>query len=50
MYDRILHRMKEKIRTRQYVMTIHAEEEKDADGLGILDVENCILTGQIVGR
>ena len=27
MYDRILKRMQEKIRTRQYVMTLHAEEE-----------------------
>jgi len=30
--------MREKIRTRQYVMTIHAEEEMDEDGLTIFDV------------
>ena len=27
MYDRILRRMRERIRTRQYVMTLYAEEE-----------------------
>lgn len=31
-------------------MTIHAEEEKEADGLNILDIEHCILTGQIAER
>jgi len=42
--------MKDKIRTREYVLTLHAEEEKEADGLSILDVENCILSGKIVER
>jgi uncharacterized DUF497 family protein len=40
--------MREKIRTRQYVMTLHAEEEMDEDGLSIYDVESVILTGEIV--
>ncbi len=42
--------MREKIRTRQYVMTVHAEEEMDEDGLSIFDVERCILTGEIIAR
>ncbi|OQY50200.1 MAG: DUF4258 domain-containing protein [Candidatus Parabeggiatoa sp. nov. 2] len=42
--------MREKIRTRQYVMTLHAEEEMDDDGLTIFDVERAILTGKIVER
>lgn len=42
--------MREKIRLRQYVMTIHADEEMDDDGLSIFDVENAILTGEIVER
>ncbi|MBV7329876.1 DUF4258 domain-containing protein [Chloroflexi bacterium TSY] len=42
--------MKEKIRQRQYVMTIHAEEEMDDDELSIFDVERAILTGSIVER
>ena len=50
MYERELKRMREKIRLRQYVMTIHADEEMDDDGLTIFDVENAILTGEIVER
>ena len=50
MYDRILQRMRERIRTRQYVMTLHAEEEMDDDGLSIFDVERGILTGRISER
>lgn len=42
--------MREKVRTRQYVMTLHAEEEMDEDGLTIFDVERGILTGEIIER
>jgi hypothetical protein len=50
MFERILNRMREKVRALQYVMTIHAEEEMDADDLSIFDVEQAILTGQIIER
>ncbi len=50
MYDRILKQMRGRIRTRQYVMTLHAEEEMDDDDLAIFDVERGILTGRIVER
>jgi len=50
MYGRILKRIQEKIRTRQYVMTLHAEEEMDDDKLSIFDIERCILTGEIIER
>ncbi len=50
MYGRILKRIQAKIRTRQYVMTLHAEEEMDDDELSIFDVERCILTGEIIER
>ena len=50
MYSRILKRIQEKIRTRQYVMTLHAEEEMDDDELSIFDVERCIFTGEIIER
>lgn len=50
MYERILKQMREKIRTRLYVMTLHAEEEMDEDGLTIFDVERGVLTGEIVER
>ncbi len=50
MYDAELKRMREMIRTLRYVMTLHAEDEMDADGLTIFDVESVILTGQITER
>lgn len=42
--------MREKIRLRQYAMTIHADEEMDEDELTIYDVENAILTGEVVEK
>lgn len=50
MYTRILNQMREKVRNRYYVMTLHAEEEMDADGLSIFDIESGILTGNISER
>ena len=45
-----MQQMRGKVRDRRYVMTVHAEEEMDADGLSIFDVENALLTGSIVER
>lgn len=50
MFDKILKEMRDKIRQRKYVMTIHGEEEMDNDCLSIYDVESGILTGKIVER
>ena len=50
MYDRILMRMRELVRTRQYVMTLHAEDEMSSDGLGIDDLESTVFAGQISER
>ncbi len=50
MYEQILKEMREKIRTRQYIMTLHAEDEMEDDELSIFDVESVILTGEIVER
>jgi hypothetical protein len=50
MFERILNRMRDKVRALQYVMTLQAEEEMDSDGLSVLDVEHALLTGQIVER
>ena len=50
MFDRILKRMRERVRTRQYVMPLHGEEEMDADDLTVFDVESAILTGRIFER
>jgi len=50
MYEQILKQMRECIRTRGYVMTLHAEEEMADDELTIFDVEHSILTGSIIER
>jgi hypothetical protein len=50
MFERILNRMREKIRQSQYVMTLHAEEEMNDEGITIYDIERGILTGEITER
>ena len=50
MFDRILNQMRDRIRTRRYIMTIHTEEEMDNDDLTIFDIESVVLTGTIVER
>jgi hypothetical protein len=50
MFERILKTMRDRIRGRDYVMTLHAEEEMDDDGLTIYDVEHGVLTGNILER
>ncbi|MBW4476128.1 MAG: DUF4258 domain-containing protein [Tolypothrix brevis GSE-NOS-MK-07-07A] len=50
MFDKILQSMQDKIANQQYVMTIHAEEEMSDDGLTIYDIEQGILTGEILER
>ena len=50
MFERILNRLREKIRAGHYVMTLHAEEEMDDDGLTIYDIEHGIMTGKILER
>jgi hypothetical protein len=50
MYEQTLKEMREKVRTRQYIMTLHAEDEMEDDELSIFDIESVILTGEIVER
>ena len=50
MFNSILQHIQAKIRTLDYVMTVHADEEMDDDSLSILDIEQVILTGEIVER
>ena len=38
------------IRTLSYVVSTHAAEELEDDNLSILDLENIILTGEIIER
>jgi hypothetical protein len=41
-------RIREKIRLRQYDMSAHAMEEMAEDFLSILDVEEAVLSGQVI--
>ncbi len=50
MFERVLKRMHDRIRARQYVVSVHAEEEMDDDDLTIFDIEHGVLTGTIVER
>lgn len=50
MFQRFLTLFRDKIRLRQYLVSIHADEEMKDDDLSIYDVENCILTGVISER
>lgn len=42
--------MREEVRTHQYVMTLHAEEEMVDDNLIIYNVESTILSGETIER
>lgn len=42
--------IRECVRSLNYVVSLRASEELDDDNLSILDLENIILTGKIVGR
>ena len=48
MPHRLIDRIREKIRLREYDMTVHAMEEMAEDDLDILDVEEAVLNGQVV--
>jgi hypothetical protein len=50
MFEKILRQMREKITAQEYVMTVHAEEEMSDDDLTIYDIEEGILTGEILER
>ncbi|MGH2359682.1 MAG: DUF4258 domain-containing protein [bacterium] len=50
MPGRVLDKIRARVRSRQYVMTLHAEEEMEEDGVAIFDVEIALLSGRVVGR
>ena len=43
-------RIRDCIRSLNYVVSLHAAEELDDDNLTIFDLENSILTGEIIER
>ncbi len=50
MFERNLNLIREKIRKKEYIMTLHAEEEMNSDDLTVYEVESGILTGEIIER
>ncbi|MCU7837580.1 MAG: DUF4258 domain-containing protein [gamma proteobacterium symbiont of Taylorina sp.] len=50
MHEGTLERVREYVRSKQYIMTTHAEEEVSDDELTIYDVEHVIFTGKIIER
>jgi hypothetical protein len=42
--------LRQLIRTLSYVVSTHAADELEDDNLSILDLENVVLTGQIIER
>ena len=50
MFEKMRDKMRELIRSLEYVMTIRGEEEMQNDKLSILDIENAVLIGEIVER
>ena len=50
MFERILQQIREKIRQKQYVMNLHADEEMAEDNLMLADIEQVIFTGKIRER
>src|SRR5688500_974661 len=50
MFEKIRDKLRDLVRSLDYVMTIHGEEEMESDHLSILDVENAVLTGEIIER
>ena len=43
-------RIRDLVRSLNYVVSLHAAEELEDDNLTILDLENIILTGRVAGR
>ena len=50
MFDWTRRRIQRLVRTGRYVMTVHGQEEMEADDLTLDDVEHVLLTGEIVER
>jgi hypothetical protein len=47
---KILERIRAAVRTENYRVSAHANEEMSEDGLSMLDVENAVLTGSLSRR
>jgi Domain of unknown function (DUF4258) len=50
MFERVLKQFRERIRAGSFVVTLHAAEELEDEGLSVYDVEAAILSGKITHR
>ena len=50
MLERLLKKIREKVHSRDFVVTVHADEEMNEDGLTVFDLERVLLTGTIIER
>jgi len=50
MFSRILSRIRQLVLQRQYIVTLHADDEMNPDDLTVYDLERVVLTGAIVER
>ncbi len=50
MFDRMLQTFREKVRSLEYIISVHADEEMADEGFLVVDVENVVLTGRIRER
>lgn len=50
MFKKVLLQMQERVRQHEYVMTVHARKEMNEDNFSIYDVEQGILSGDILER
>lgn len=50
MYKRILLRIRKCVLQKNYVMTLHANEEAEEDALTIFDIERAALSGQVIEK
>jgi len=48
MKKRIIEEIKNNVKLNQYDLTYHAYEKMAEDGLSIIDIENAILTGELM--
>lgn len=50
MFEAIVRQIQTNVRIGRYIMTVHAEEEMNDDGLSIFDIEAVIFNGAITER
>ena len=50
MFQDVINEMRDRIRAKLYVVTLHAYDEMADDDLAVYDIEHGILTGRIMER